>query len=406
MTVTILNGDCRAVLATLPAASVHCCVTSPPYFGLRDYGVAGQMGLEPTAEEFVAGMADVFRQVRRVLRDDGTLWLNIGDSYAGSGRGGYPGGKSGLDGTTVGQDESRKARGSQLAAGLHEKQRLAGTVSRAWCPPPAGYKQKDLMGVPWLLALALRSGWASCSGCDVERRADLWPVHNGHRVCIDCALAGRLSAKIIQTEPGWYLRQDIIWSKPNPMPESITDRCTKAHEYLLLLSKGPRYFYDAAAIAEGMSPSSIERLSQPSLAHQAGSDRVPGKSNGPMKAVGRVRGVPPRHAQYSESSDQSGLDTVERGGKRNRRSVWSIATQPFKEAHFATFPPALVEPCILAGCPSGGTVLDPFGGAGTTGLVAQGLGRNATLIELNPEYAEMSDRRVRAGNVGLPLVFA
>lgn len=360
MSVSIILGDCREKLAELPADSVHCCVTSPPYFGLRDYGVDGQMGLEATPDQFVAGMVEVFREVRRVLRPDGTLWLNIGDSYAGSGRGGYPGGKSGLDGSTEGQDETRKARGSQLAAGFHEKQRLAGTVSRAWCPPPSGFKQKDLIGIPWMLAFALRAD-------------------------------------------GWWLRQDIIWSKPNPMPESVTDRCTKAHEYLFLLSKSERYWYDADAIAEGMASSSIERLSQSTLAAQAGSERVPGKTNGAMKAVGRLRGLPPRHAQYADSSDQSGLDDVERGGRRNKRSVWNVATQPFKEAHFATFPPALVEPCILAGCPVGGTVLDPFGGAGTTGLVAQGLGRSATLIELNPEYAAMAERRIRNGNVGLPL---
>lgn len=403
MTVRIINGDCREMLATLPDKSIHCCVTSPPYFGLRDYGVDGQMGLEPSPEQFIAGMVDVFREVRRVLRDDGTLWLNIGDSYAGSGRGGYPGGKSGLDGSTAGQDQSRKARSSQLATAKHEKQRLAGTIARAWSPPPEGYKQKDLIGIPWMLALALRAGWATCSGCSVERRGDLWPVHNGHRICIDCALDGRVDAKVMQTEAGWYLRQEIIWHKPNPMPESVTDRCTKSHEQLFLLTKCDRYAFDADAIAEGLAPSSIERLSQAGLADQAGSNRVPGKTNGPMKAVGRVRGLPPRHAQYADSSDQSGLDAVERGGRRNKRSVWTIATQPFKEAHFATFPPALVEPCILAGCPVGGTVLDPFGGAGTTGLVAQNLGRQAVLIELNPAYADIADRRIRGGNVGLPL---
>lgn len=364
--VELLIGDCREMLATLPERSVHCCVTSPPYFGLRSYLrdehplKHREMGLEATPEAFVAGMVEVFREVRRVLRDDGTLWLNIGDSYAGSGRGGYPGGKSGLDGTTQGQDNSRKAKGSSKAAGFHEKARLAGTVSRAWTPPPAGYKQKDLIGIPWMLAFALRAD-------------------------------------------GWYLRQDIIWSKPNPMPESVTDRCTKAHEYLFLLSKGPRYHYDADAIAEGLAPASIERLSPPTIDKQAGSARVPGKTNGPMKAVGRVRGLPPRHAQYLESSDQSGLDDVERGGRRNKRSVWNVATQPFKDAHFATFPQALIEPCILAGCPVGGTVLDPFGGSGTTGMVAQKLGRRATLIELNDDYEAMADRRIRNGNIGLPL---
>ncbi len=349
MSVQILNGDCRDVLKTLPDQSVNCVVTSPPYFGLRDYGVNGQIGLEPTPEDFVNELLQVFRQVWRVLKDDGTVWLNLGDSYAGSGRGGYPGGKSGLDGTTEGQDISRKARGSQKSAGMHEKMRLAGTVARAWTPAPKGLKQKDLIGIPWRVAFALQAD-------------------------------------------GWFLRQDIIWAKPNPMPESVLDRCTKAHEYIFLLSKSGRYHYDADAISEGLADSSIARLAQ-NVEEQLGSSRVPGKNNGTMKAVGgRRRGVPPRHQQY-ESCDQSGLDQVPKG-KRNKRSVWTVATQPFKEAHFATFPPELIEPCILAGCVPGGVVLDPFGGAGTTGLVADRLQRNAILIELNPDYAQMASRRI------------
>lgn len=325
MSVRLLTGDCRDVLRTLPDASVHTCVTSPPYFGLRDYGVDGQMGLEATPDEFVAGMVAVFREVRRVLRDDGTLWLNIGDSYNGTGRGG---GTARVPGTMSFRDKNQ--------GGLRIE----------------GLKAKDLIGIPWMLAFALRAD-------------------------------------------GWYLRQDIIWSKPNPMPESVQDRCTKAHEYLFLLSKGPRYHYDADAIAEGMALSSVARLSQ-NVEAQTGSERVPGKTNGAMKAVGgaRKRGVPPRHAAYGGTSDQSGLDTVDRGGRRNKRSVWSIATQPFREAHFATFPPALVEPCILAGAPAGGVVLDPFGGAGTTGLVADRLQRDAILIELNAEYVAIAERRI------------
>ncbi len=348
MAVEIIPGDCRNVLPTLDAGSVHCCVTSPPYFGLRDYGVADQIGLEPTPDEFIEQMVAVFREVRRVLRDDGTLWLNIGDSYAASGRGGNP------------EDSQHQKQASNRGSRsfFHNQMVANGLIGRKWVKPPTGYKPKDLIGIPWMLAFAL---------------------------CAD----------------GWYLRQDIIWSKPNPMPESVRDRCTKAHEYLFLLSKGPRYYYDAAAVAEGLAEASISRLAQ-NVEGQRGSDRVPGKTNGAMKAVGgRRRGVPPRHAQYPDSSDQRGLDDVGRGGQRNKRSVWTIPTQPFSEAHFATFPPALVEPCILAGCPSGGTVLDPFGGAGTTGLVADRLQRNAVLIELNPEYADIARRRIDGDRGGL-----
>lgn len=328
--VRIINADCREALKGLPDQSVHCCVTSPPYFGLRDYGHDGQIGLERTPTEFVAAMVEVFREVRRVLREDGTLWLNLGDSYTGS---------------SAGQTSRRQASKTSDKLSDDAVEALGRRVG-----VPEGLKPKDLIGIPWRVAFALQAD-------------------------------------------GWFLRQDIIWSKPNPMPESVQDRCTKAHEYLFLLSKSQRYHYDADAIAEGLAETSIARLSQDGRAEQKGSDRVPGKTNGPMKAVGRVRGVPPRHAAYA-SSDQSGLDEVERGGRRNKRSVWTVATQPFKEAHFATFPPDLIEPCIKAGCPAGGTVLDPFGGAGTTGLVADRLGRSAVLIELNPEYAAMARARI------------
>jgi hypothetical protein len=262
MTVRLLIGDCRERLRELEAQSAHCCVTSPPYFGLRDYGHDGQIGLEETPDAFVAQMVEVFREVRRVLRDDGTLWLNLGDSYANDGKwGGSTGGKH--------------------VSSLHGDSGV-GRQKRS-----TGLKPKDLIGIPWRVAFALQAD-------------------------------------------GWYLRQDIIWAKPNPMPESVRDRCTKAHEYVFLLSKGPRYYFDTEAIAEGLAEASIARLSQAGLEDQAGSDRVPGKANGAMKAVGRLRGVPPRHAAYA-SSDQSGLDEVERGGRRNRRSVWTVATQPFKE---------------------------------------------------------------------------
>ena len=293
MSVRILIGDVRDRLADLPDESVHCVVTSPPYFGLRDYGVDGQIGLEDTPAAFVAVMVEVFREVRRVLRDDGTLFLNLGDSYNGSG----PSGGAGKQYTNAGSQ---------------------GTTVKA----VPGLKPKDLIGIPWRVAFALQAD-------------------------------------------GWYLRQDIIWAKPNPMPESVTDRCTKAHEYLFLLTKSAKYHYDAAAIAE---------------------DAIKGASGSRFDA-----GKTALH-QLGRASDEPRVEST----TRNRRSVWTVATQPFSEAHFATFPPALIEPCILAGCPKGGTVLDPFFGAGTTGLVADRHGRKCIGIELNPEYAAIADRRINA----------
>ena len=306
-TVQILNGDCRDVLKTLPDQSVHTCVTSPPYFGLRDYGHTGQMGLEPTPDEFVSELVNVFREVRRVLRDDGTLWLNIGDSYAS-----YRDGKATPD-TTRGLSE-----GTLVPKGS-AKNRMSSTFVGT------SIKHKDLIGIPWRVAFALQAD-------------------------------------------GWFLRQDIIWHKPNPMPESVIDRCTKAHEYIFLLSKSPRYYFDHEAIKKPVAASSIIRLTQPNISAQVGSNRVPFKTNGTMKAVGNTE-------------------------MRNKRSVWTVTTKPFKGAHFATFPPDLIEPCVLAGCPVDGVVLDPFGGAGTTGLVAKRNNQNAILIELNSEYVEIIKNR-------------
>lgn len=339
----MLQGDCRKVLGTLATGSVGCCVTSPPYFGLRDYGCVDQIGLEETPEVFVAELVDVFREVRRVLREDGTLWLNIGDSYAGSGRGGYAGGKGTLQGTTKGQDNSRVARGSQLAAGFHAKQVASGALARAWVPPPAGLKNKDLIGIPWMLAFALRAD-------------------------------------------GWFLRQEIIWAKAQSgedrggsvMPESVTDRCTKAHEQIFLLTKSPTYYFDADAISEPILTSNVD-------ASRA-------------KQTGRGRQASASHYLGSAQRDHSGGYFA--GETANRRSVWRINTQPFGGSHFATMPPALVELCLLAGCREGDTVLDPFGGAGTTGLVADRMHRNAVLIELNPEYVEIASQRI-AGDAPL-----
>jgi len=362
MTVTIRHGDCREILRTLPDQSVNCCVTSPPYFGLRDYGVAGQIGLEPTPDEFIAEMVAVFREVRRVLRDDGTLWLNLGDSYAGSGLGGNPDGSP--------RQKQRSNRGS-IDAGAIDRQRAK---------PPAGLKHKDLIGIPWLTAFALRSD-------------------------------------------GWWLRQWHPWVKRNPMPESTQDRPTSACETIFLLSKSPTYFYDYAAVKRTMAESSVQRLAQ-DIEGQKGSTRANGgaKANGAMKAVGgdKQRGHSRRHAGFNDRWDAMEREEQRQsrafrnsdffiqsidgpaGAVGNNREItaFDMATQPFRDAHFATFPPVLIEPMILAGCPDGGTVLDPFGGAGTTGLVADRLQRNAILIELNPEYAAIADRRIR-GDAGL-----
>jgi len=319
MTVKIINADCRDAIRSLPDQSVHCCVTSPPYFGLRDYGVDGQIGLEPTPDEFVAAMVEVFRDVKRVLRDDGTLWLNLGDSYVNAK--GQPGGV----------DPKQPAR----RHGLRPQDVML-----------PGLKRKDLIGIPWRVAFALQAD-------------------------------------------GWYLRQDIIWSKPNPMPESVQDRCTKAHEYIFMLSKSPRYYYDIDAIKEPAIAATSGEMDGGAQRNKDGSKANEGRNYRTDKQRGHSR----RHAGFNERWDA--MEKAEQcSGMRNKRSVWSVATQPFSEAHFATFPPSLVEPCIKAGCPRDGTVLDPFGGAGTTGLVADRLQRNAILIELNPDYAAMADRRL------------
>jgi DNA modification methylase len=319
-------GDCLESLRTMPDGCVQTCVTSPPYFGLRDYGHDGQIGLEDTPDAFVAKLVDVFREVRRVLRDDGTLWLNLGDSYNAGRNGGHPGGAK------------------QASLARHEG------ISRSGANV-SGLKPKDLIGIPWRVAFALQAD-------------------------------------------GWYLRQDIIWSKSNPMPESVRDRCTKAHEYIFLLSKGPRYYFDAKAIAEPLQPSSIARLSQATLDQQAGSARVPGKANGNMKAVGPRFGGN-KYGDHDDERHRTKSGNEWTGSEsRNRRSVWTVTTKPYSGAHFATFPPDLIEPCILAGAPEGGVVLDPFGGSGTTAGVALAKGRKAILCELNPEYAKLIPSRV------------
>ena len=338
MSVLLIRGDARQI--PLRDASVQCVVTSPPYWGLRDYGTAGQLGLEKTPEEYIATMLEVFREVKRVLRGDGTLWINMGDSYCSGASSVRPSSKNATVGGWSGE---------------------ANQISRNGTPP--GLKPKDLCGIPWMLAFALRAD-------------------------------------------GWYLRSDIIWHKPNPMPESITDRPTKAHEYIFLLSKSEKYFYNQEAILEPVSQETHLRLSQ-NLAAQIGSHRAYGgaKTNGPMKAVSRkakkqdetgnrrYTGFNERYkVKHNESFDsQVCLPVTE----RNKRTVWTVLTQSFSEAHFATFPEDLIKPCILAGCPAGGTVLDPFMGSGTTALVARSLQCHAVGIELNPEYIAIARRRLR-----------
>ena len=321
----VFFGDCRDTMRDLIAqgVKVQMCVTSPPYFGLRDYGHAGQLGLEATPAEFVAAMVEVFALVRELLADDGVLFLNLGDSYAGAG-----------------YSNHANTGGAQRADGGKQRH-LSGT----------GLKPKDLIGIPWRVAFALQAD-------------------------------------------GWYLRQDIIWHKPNPMPESVTDRCTKAHEYLFLLSKSERYYFDARAIAQPIAESSKERLAQPNLPNQSGSDRVPGKTNGNMKAVGpRFGGNKYGDDDREESRTKSGNEYTGGDGLANRRSVWTVPTVPYSGAHFATFPPALIEPCILAGSRAGDVVLDPFFGSGTTGQVAQHLGRQWIGCELNQDYEPLQKER-------------
>lgn len=314
----ILVGDAFEKLASLPADSIQCCITSPPYWGLRDYGVSGQMGLESSPVEFVNTLRLLFEQVRRVLKPNGTLWLNLGDSYASAGKS---------------RSKEQSVRKSTLRGGLATQ---AGVI----CQIPkvrGGLKAKDLCGIPWRVAFALQ-------------------------------------------DDGWYLRQDIIWHKPNPMPESIRDRCTKAHEYLFLFSKSPKYLYNVDAIREPCKwpkgPNSPHSIKSP-YAQGFGKKAKAFHDHKDDLSVGQRVDIKANHPL----------------GK-NKRSVWTISTAPFKEAHFATFPPKLVEPCILAGSSAGDTILDPFFGAGTVGLVAKKHSRNYIGIELNPEYASMALRRI------------
>lgn len=305
----IICGDALSILKTLPADSINCIVTSPPYYALRDYGVNGQIGLEQSPEAYVDKLVEVFTECKRVLRLDGTFWLNIGDSYAGS----------------------NKGKGKKVRTGVQPNASNIGDIITTF--NIKGYKNKDIIGVPWMLAFALR-------------------------------------------DSGWFLRQDIIWHKPNSMPESVKDRCTKAHEYIFLLAKSQKYYFDYKAIMEDANYDGRKKLVR------AGSKRL---------ELGATTCL--------------GIQTISKGGERwkltdgkymrRKRDVWSVSTKPLKEAHFAAYPPDLIKPCILAGCPPGGVVLDPFMGAGTTALVARELGRNYIGIELNEEYIKIAKRRLQ-----------
>lgn len=318
---TIHVGNCIDTLYRLDPGSVHCVVTSPPYFGLRDYDHPDQIGLEETPGEYVARIVEMARGVWRVLRDDGTFWLNLGDTYA-------------------------------TRSTYNAPQSLA--TDNGWKQPgrgpnpggvPDGYKQKDLLGIPWRVAFALQ-------------------------------------------DDGWYLRQEIIWHKRNPMPESVRDRFTKAHESLFLLTKSPRYYFDQDAVKE------------PAIYGWRGSEFDTGKTGDHQQGRAQKRRKSVAQGGFggkgpTPGTGQSSFRSIVE--MRNRRSVWTLSSKPFKGAHFATFPPDLVEPCVLAGSPVGGTVLDPFGGSGTTAMVAVRHGRRAILCELNPEYAEIAHRRIAGG---------
>lgn len=326
----ILQGDATTRLKELPDESVDLCVTSPPYYQLRDYGVEGQIGLESSVEEYIGRLVEVFEEVRRVLKKDGNLYINIGDSYAGgAGRWG---------GTENMSEKQRSNFGSQ------------GQIPKAKPWKHEVIKRKELIGIPWRLAFALQA-------------------------------------------KGWYLREDIIWAKPNPMPESVTDRCTRSHEYIFHFTKEAHYYYDAAAISEPSADSTLERIAQ-DIEHQVGSERAVGKTNGNMKAC------KPRYGgkKYTENPEQfyrtKSLNAYDFRPMRNKRDVWTVSTKPCKEAHFATFPLDLIEPCILAGSPRGGVVLDPFAGSGTVGVAAVQNGRGHILIELNPEYIGIIKKRL------------
>lgn len=336
MKAKILEGNVLETLKDVPPCSVQCVVTSPPYYGLRDYGVDGQIGLEPSPEAYVETLVNVFREVRRVLKDDGTLWLNLGDSYWGGK------GQSSQAWSTEHQDRDTLQKAQHQITGKGETRPTDGKHPVI--------KPKDLIGIPWMVAFALRAD-------------------------------------------GWFLRQDIIWNKPNPMPESVTDRCTKSHEYIFMLSKSRQYYYDNEAIKEPAVENNWEtRL-------QRNSDK--------SFPTDKVNGIRTKIKFGGNTGDQTGNPTYSGNeyvysGKRNKRTVWTVTTKPYKEAHFATYPPDLIEPCILAGSREGDTVLDPFNGSGTTGEVSIRHNRFYIGCELNPDYVRLTKKRLSKVQPVLP----
>lgn len=326
----VLVGDALKTLRKMPSESVHCIVTSPPYWNLRDYGVAGQLGLEATPQKYVRALVRIMREVRRVLRSDGTCWVNLGDSYMGGMTGGV--GES----TITSKRNHDAVKAARIA--------IAGTGGPRHRKAP-GLKEKDLCGIPWRVALAMQAD-------------------------------------------GWWLRSDVIWHKPSPLPESVRDRPSRAHEYVFLFSKTAHYEYDGDAIRRPLAEKTLTTFG--TTRKTKGTDAL-----GKVAAHNLSRDIPERKPRLDENGDHAG---------GNARTVWTIAQTPFPDAHFATFPSKLVEPCVLAGCPRGGIVLDPFAGSGTTLAVALELGRQAIGIELNPDYATMIERRLSRVQYPLPEV--
>ena len=323
----IILGDCIAGMKTMPDGCVQTCITSPPYFGLRNYqGGTEEIGQEQTPESYIQKMVEVFREVRRILRDDGTVWLNLGDSYAHN-----------VKEHNTKSDKQSSNRGTKEFLTPHRN--FEGV----------GIKTKDMIGIPWRVAFALQAD-------------------------------------------GWYLRQDIIWNKPNPMPESVTDRCTKSHEYIFLLSKKSHYYFDHEAIREPAAESSAARMLRGVSDTHKNVNGAPGQTAHSMnKPRPRQFGAKVQEGTKRGDVGNTFVDT----GKRNKRSVWTVTTKPFRGAHFATFPKDLIEPCVLAGCPVGGTVFDPFTGSGTTAIVSLKHNRNFIGTELNEDYIKIAEDRIR-----------